>query len=452
MRSVPSLRVRLLAAAAVVLAAFIALAGMGLDRAFRESAQAAQREKMQGLVYGLLGVAESDGGRLAIAEGDLPDPALARPESGLAAFILDAGGNVVWSSGSWIGPVPEIPVAATGDWHFALDRGGGHFLLAFGVRWLGADDNGADYSFAVVEDTAGYAAQRAAFRHTLGFWLVSASLALLALQLAVLWWGTRPIRRLAADIRAIEAGRRDQLTGRYPRELEPLTQALNAMIRAERARLERQRTALSDLAHSLKTPLAVLRGIAESPASDWPRGVSEQVATMQDIVNRQLTRAAAAGHRTLTAPIALAPVARRIARAMQKVHAEREPDIDTRIPDGLHARIDEGDFHELVGNLIDNALKYGGRHVQVRARVEDDALALEVEDDGPGFDGEPGRLAERGARADTRVPGQGIGLAVCRDIVLSLDGDLDLDNGGELGGARVRIRLPGVVGRTGGSR
>lgn len=428
-----------------MLAAFVALTGLGLDRAFRDAARTAQQDKMQGLVYSLLGAAEAGENGLAIAEGDLPDPALARPESGLAAFIADAEGRVLWSSGSWIGPPPTLPTPAIGDWRFERNRGNNHFVLAFGVRWLDDDEQGTDYTVAVVEDTTAYAAQRTAFRQTLGFWLVAASLVLLVVQLGVLWWGTTPIRRLAAEIRTIEAGERAELTATYPRELQPLTQALNAMIRAERARLERQRAALADLAHSLKTPLAVLRGIAESPPADWPNGVSEQVATMQAIVNRQLTRAATAGRRTLTRPTALAPVARRIADAMRKVHAEREPAIDVRMPDALEARIDEGDYYELLGNLVDNALKHGGRQVRIAAHSDGDALYLAVTDDGPGFSSEPGGLVERGARADTRVPGQGIGLAVCRDIVLSLDGDLEIDNSGELGGARVRIRLPDLV-------
>lgn len=441
-----SLRFRLLAAAAIVLAAFVALTGLGLDRAFRDAARAAQQDRMQGLVYGLLGAAEPRENGLTITKNDLPEPALARPESGLAAFIAGDDGRVIWTSDSWIGRPPELPTPGTGKWRFEQGPAGNHFLLAFGVRWLDDGDNGTDYTVAVVEDTSAYAEQQAAFRQTLGFWLIAASLALLVVQLGVLWWGTTPIRRLADDIRTIETGERDELTGTYPRELQPVTQALNAMIRAERTRLERQRAALADLAHSLKTPLAVLRGIAESPPADWPNGVSEQVATMHAIVNRQLTRAATAGRRTLTRPISLAPMTRRIADAMRKVHADREPAIDVRIPDTLQARIDEGDYYELLGNLVDNALKHGGRQVRIDAHSEGDALHLAVTDDGPGLSGDPGCLVERGARADNRMPGQGIGLAVCRDIVLSLDGDLELDTGGDLGGARIRIRLPGVAG------
>ena len=444
MRLSPSIRVRLMAATVVVLVVFLGFAGLGLDHAFKEASRRAQQDKMEGLIYGLLGAAEPRKGGLALAEAELPDRALARPESGRAAFISDDDG-VIWSSESWVGPPPELPEPETGAWRFVHRPSQDRFVLAFGVRWLDQGQQGTPYTFAVVEDTSAYTAQLAAFRRSLGGWLIAAALTLLAMQLAVLWWGSRPIRRLGSEIRAIEAGHRDELKAKYPSELQPLTQALNGMIAAERERLQRQREALTDLAHSLKTPLAVLRGIAESPSGQWPQGLADQVATMEGIVYRQLNRASTAGRRALVSPIAIAAVTERTAGALRKVYAEQDAVIEIDIPDDLRVRMDEGDYYELAGNLIDNALKHGARQVRVSARHEADELHLVIEDDGPGFDAPPGALTARGARGNPAVPGQGIGLGSCRDIVASLDGELVLANQSALGGARVTVVLPGVV-------
>jgi two-component system sensor histidine kinase PhoQ len=447
MRQPASLRLRLLAATAVVLPAFVALTGLGLDQAFREAARTAQQDKMQGLVYSLLGAADEVAGSLTIKEADLPDRDLARPGSRRAAFITNAAGEVVWASDSHSGPSPQLPSPAVGQWHFAHDSEGGRFLLAFGIRWLDQGTDGPAYTIAVRSDAAAYNAQLAAFRRTLGFWLAGATGLLLVMQLLAMWWGTTPVRRLAADIRTVGNGQRCELRGAYPQELQPLTRALDDMIRAEHDRLARQRAALSDLAHSLKTPLAVLRGVTDAPPSDWHQRVADQLATMETIVNRQLSRASTTGHRTLASPVAVAPLADRVARAVEKVYVDRHPRIDVTVPDQLRARIDPSDLYELLGNLIDNALKHGGQQVRVHGTSDNDTLCLEVGDDGPGFAEPHASLAERGVRGDETVPGQGIGLAACRDIVQSLDGDLALGYSEALGGARVTIRLPGVVSR-----
>jgi two-component system sensor histidine kinase PhoQ len=234
-----------------------------------------------------------------------------------------------------------------------------------------------------------------------------------------------------------------EIEGSYPDELKPLTRDLNAMIVSEHNQQTRYRNALGDLAHSLKTPLAVLRGLSGEAQIPPPQQnlLDEQVGRMQHIVDHQLRRAAAAGSRTLTEPIVLKPLIDKLTSALTKVYASRGVGFYNRLDPELRLRADQGDLYELFGNLLDNAAKYGDEHIRISAHQEANLLHIDVDDDGPGFPEEPEKLLERGARADTRKPGQGIGLAAVSEIVKAYGGRLDLARS-PLGGARVSVVVP----------
>jgi len=254
----------------------------------------------------------------------------------------------------------------------------------------------------------------------------------------LLTWGLEPLRRVANEIRRIEHGDQAEVEGRYPAELGALTGNLNTLIRQERSRQTRYREALSYLAHSLKTPLAVLRTALGEPAR-LPEAVGEQVARMDDIVQHQLARAAAGGSSRFVPYLAIEPVVQRIRDSLAKVYAEKAIAITLDLAPELAWRIDEGDAFELLGNVMDNAAKWAKRRVAVRARREHDTLRIAVDDDGPGFsDTESVRRLH--VRGDERVPGHGVGLAVVDDLVASHGGELTLGRS-DLGGARVEIVL-----------
>jgi len=260
----------------------------------------------------------------------------------------------------------------------------------------------------------------------------------------VLRWGLRPLRKLIGELHGIEGGTQGQIDAPYPHELTPLTGALNAMIRHERSQLQRYRNALGDLAHSLKTPLAVLRGLSsdERLTDAAQRQLDEQVGRMQQIADHQLSRAATAGRRALAQPVGVHPIAARLAAALKKVHADKGLAFDLVVSLRLLVRVDSGDLHELLGNTLDNAAKWARTRVQLHAARASSTLELIVEDDGPGFPAEPERLLERGVRADSRVPGQGLGLASVVEILRAYEGDIVLGRSAELGGARVVLRIP----------
>jgi len=433
-----SLRARLLLAASVVLTGFVALCGLSLEQAFEDSALNAEEDELHGIVYALLGSADpTPDGQLTIRNADLPDARLVRPQSGLEAAVLDQNGDVVWSSPSAGDDLPDLKPAEVGAWHFhhSPDR----FLLTYGVRWV---DPPQRYTVMVIEDSKTFRDQVGVYRRTLWAWLVGISVALLIAQFLVLRWGLSPLRRLVAELRGIESGGQASVQSAYPDELTPLTGALNAMIVAERNQQTRYRNALGDLAHSLKTPLAVMRGLEGRLTNpDNQRALADQVARMQHIVDYQLRRAAAAGSRTLSEPVAVAPLAEKVVSALSKVYAARKLAFDLRVPASLKVRADEGDLYELVGNLLDNACKWAKSRIALSIEEAPRRLTLTVDDDGPGFPEDVESLATRGVRADSQVPGQGIGLSTIAELLKAYNGTMQLARS-PLGGAQVRIDLP----------
>ena len=271
-------------------------------------------------------------------------------------------------------------------------------------------------------------------------WLGGAGLLLLLSQAALLQWGLSPLRRVAGEIRRIEQGEQAEVQQHYPSEIAALTDNLNILIRQERVRQTRFKEALSYLAHSLKTPLAVLRGAVDSP--DTLRAtVAEQVRRMDDIVQHQLGRAGASGTARFSPFLRLAPIVERVRDALAKVHAGKGLAIALDCPDDLEWRIDEGDAFEMLGNLMDNACKWAERRVAVHIARDVQGLTIRVDDDGPGFPIDTAAVLLLHGRADEQVPGHGVGLAVVNDLVISHQGTLALTRS-PWGGARVEIVLP----------
>jgi len=448
-----SLSSRLLVAASVVLTAFLGLTGLILDRAFQDSALAAVQDRLQAQVYMLLGAVDMNAfGRFTLPRA-LPEARFSTPDSGLYADVMDAKGNLAWRSPSLLGiALPFFPaVRNPGETQFApLEAPDGDplFLLAFTVSWEVAPNQYRLYTFRVAETQWDFLDQLWSFRRSLWGWLLAATGVLLAVQGLILRWSLNPLRRVATEVTEIETGQRVELSSDYPDELRPLTINLNALIRQGRTLLERYRNALGDLAHSLKTPLAVLRSALENSASseELRQVLGEQLERMNLTVDYQLQRAAASGRIALSVPLLVAPLARRVLDSLAKVYAERALDLHYFVDKNTAFHGDEGDLFEILGNLADNACKWAQRQVVVRAgaaeyegRME---LVVEVEDDGPGIPIEQAPLLlNRGQRADPTVAGHGIGLAVVRDLVEEVYyGQLEISRG-TLGGALVRARL-----------
>ncbi len=439
--------------AVLVVAVFLSVVGFALDRAFRESAETAVRDRLQGRLYGLLAAAELDSEERLVLPETLPEPLFAASNSGGAALIVAGDGQTVWRSGSLLDAhlLPAV-VLAPGESYFYRrddDAGGGLYTLRFGVDWEGESGGLHRFTFAVAEDGRRFASQVDAFRRNLSLWLGGTTVLLLVVLTVALRWGLAPLRRVATELSEVEAGHRSELGVGYPRELSNLTGAINAFIRNERARLERYRNTLADLSHSLKTPLAVLRGMfgAEN-SSDVGPAAREQIDRMAGIVDYQLRRAATSGRTTLAKPVDVRRVVEKLVATLAKVYGEKRVHVEVHVGQTVQFRGEEGDLLEIVGNLLDNAFKWCSGRVVVTAETasstlgKNPALSVCVEDDGPGIPAAlAGDVAERGVRADDPASGHGIGLAVVGDVVESYGGSVEYGRS-VLGGARVTVQIP----------
>jgi two-component system sensor histidine kinase PhoQ len=445
-----SLNARVALSAGVVLAVFIALAAFALDQAFRDSARSAREERLVAQVYLLMSAAEVDArGVLTLASGPM-EPRLQMPESGLYATITNSQGAPVWRSPSALNVEAPystgIPAGVHTFEQVRDSKGRGYFLQSFGVSWATASGS-FPFTFSVAEDLQPFEQQLTAYRNNLWGWLGATALLLLIAQSLTLRWGLRPLRHLADEVSRLEHGEQQQIAGDYPAEVKGLTDNLNTMLTHERARQKRYRDALADLAHSLKTPLAVVRGILNEGKAEpaVAATLQEQVERMDHIVGYHLQRAAASGRQTMLAPQPVRTSVERMVGALSKVYAERNIAIEVDVDPALRFRGDEADLLEMLGNVLDNACKWCRHRVRVSGRTDAGRLSLCVEDDGSGIapaDGQ--RVLQRGVRADQSVPGQGIGLAVTRDIVQVYDGEIVIGQS-ELGGAAVTLVLPGAA-------
>jgi two-component system sensor histidine kinase PhoQ len=439
---IDALSFRLLLSAGLVLAAFFVLALLVLERGFRDSAQESLKEKLQLQIYSLLSVADvTKSGRLKMPL-TLRESRFSDPGSGLLATIRRADGKIVWRSYSTLG-AKEISFVElkAGLPVFVADKNH-RFVLYYAVLWENEKTKVArKYIFSVAEDSDFVTRQVQRFRETLRIWFISVGIVLMMIQFAVLHWSLKPLRRIVKDLAAIEAGKKSSLDGRYPSELIGLTNNLNAFISSERAHLERYRNTLADLSHSLKTPLAILRGCMEK--EDIPRHtVQDQISRMNDIIEYHLQKAAAKGRKKLTGKIYAAEIIKKIITSLEKVYRDKQILFILELDESLQVYCEAGDLYEIAGNLLDNAAKWCKKSIRVRLGQVTDAVLLQIEDDGKGIAKEKLHdILQRGVRADEKIQGHGIGMAVVYELVELLGGELAGETS-ELGGMKWRVYLP----------
>ncbi|MDQ3057506.1 MAG: two-component sensor histidine kinase, partial [Pseudomonadota bacterium] len=396
-----SLQARQLLAASLGLVAFLALAGYALDRSFLSTAQSGMRERLHSYA---LAYANSDFARdgSVIPPYDPPDPRFKRPGSGLYAQIVLPSGQ--WESDSSQGPrlpagVMLGPRQQAFQGPLPITQINGHagevYRYGYGLIWSGSALQGSEFPYTVyiLEDTTALGRQVAAFRSALWLNLGGAGLVLLLLQMVVLRWSLRPLHAVIGDLKRVQLGAASGMSESHPRELEPLTRSINAFIASERENLDRQRNTLADLAHSLKTPLAVLRTRLDSDAGELElrEEVDSQLRRMNDLVTYQLSRAARSGHQLFAAPIEIEPLAEQIVTGLEKVYAAQRVLCEFEIAPQVRFHGETGDLQELLGNLLENAFKWAEARVLLTVTEGIDApgrrpgLAITVEDDGPGI-------------------------------------------------------------------
>ncbi len=448
-----SLSARLLITTTLLLFVVFALTTGLLDTIFRQLSENAVRDILEVQVLALIGVAEpGDDGRLMLPQ-QLPEPRLASLGSGLYAEIVDPVGNRVWRSPSAVGVGLATGMQVSAGERMlerrTLADGTEVLVLGVGITWELIGDVTYGFQVYVAEDLTGYNRQLEIYRRQLMLWFGVVVIGLLVVIAGLLRWGLRPLRRMADQITAIEDGGVEFLSEDYPRELAGVAHNMNTLVKSERQRISRFRTTMDDLAHSLKTPLAVLRTELSGTDPDLET-LHDQVVRMQGVVDYQLRRAAATGPRSLAPePVRLGPVVRDIASSLRKIHQDKDVQFELEDADSLSYAAEQGDLYELFGNLMDNAWKWCSTAVTVSIVVDEDrsgvaVIILTVADDGPGIpDDAVDEVLSRGARGDQRgdVPGQGIGLAVVAELAELYGGVISIAPSA-IGGVGVSIELP----------
>ena len=252
----------------------------------------------------------------------------------------------------------------------------------------------------------------------------------------------RPLNKVGLEIKAIEDRKQSGFEQDYPLEIAPLTENLNILLGREQYQMQRYRNALDDLAHSLKTPLAVLSGLSDAENSDRVdlHSLREQVDRMNQIVSYQLQKASNVAGIQISKPLNLVRVINKIVSALEKVYRDKSVKVESNLPHKIMLRMDESDCLEVIGNLLDNAFKYCKGNVAIAIDSRDNGeMLLTISDDGQGLKRQQvQRILNRGTRLDQTSEGQGIGLAVVADIVKSYKIEMTFERS-TLGGLSVML-------------
>jgi two-component system sensor histidine kinase PhoQ len=435
-----SLNHRIILSATLVLVIFITLTALALERAFSDSTESALHDKMTTQLYALMAAAEVGTDGLMMPTDEL-DALLGLPSSGVYAFITSRSGKILWRSSSVLGANPPQPVAlGRGEKRAGKSINGSSdfYTLAHGVNWT-SDDDALALTFNLSTDLASLENQVRRYRATLWGWLLAMALLLLISQALILRWGLFPLRQVGHELGLIEDGKRETVEDEYPLEIKKLTDNINILLEHEREHKARYRNALGDLAHSLKTPLAVMQSALAGKDEKTVAAFQDQISRMNTIVEYQLQRAATAGSTGIGKQVEVNTAVTRLTDSLLKVYSDRAIQLEVDVAAGSMFRGDEGDLMEILGNLLDNAFKWCRQRVRILGGREDEKLVLRIEDDGPGMPAEQvEQLLQRGVRADQATPGHGIGLSIVQNIVKAYKGSLNIKES-ELGGVCVEV-------------
>jgi two-component system sensor histidine kinase PhoQ len=437
-----SIRRRLMLSAALVLAVFLGLAGFTLDEYYRQTAFQSLERELQGHVYTLLSAAKENAEGLPVMDTLMPNPDMNIPGSGLYASMKINGSDSLWKSASLEVDNSQFLVEMDPGEKQVAEKDN-LMILSYGVAWEDFSGKPVNYTFSVASELTGVHQDLRDFRYHLVTWFGGSAIVLILGQLLVLHWGTRPLQQAASEIKRIENGELERLEGEYPLELQGLTANINSLIEHVSANQQRYRNRLGDLAHSLKTPLALIQAARESNQPDELSGVvDEQLPRIDQLIQYQLQRAAVMGKATLGQSVLLGPLVEKIIRGLSKVYRDKGIDCQITIDPALRFQVDETDLMELLGNLLDNAFKYGHSRILVSANRSASGHSIYVEDDGEGISQDDiERLLQRGARADEKMPGQGIGLDIVNEIMRLYRAQLSVSKS-QLGGAALHLYFP----------
>jgi signal transduction histidine kinase len=436
-----SLTRRMIVISTVWIAVLLGLGGFALDRVLSSAINSNFDAQLDYLLTAMISSSEIGPEGEVLFNRALADQRLIEPYSGLYFQITGDGFEPYLSRSLWdrrliVQPHNDSEVHLYESEEFPTER---LKIIERDVRLPGSP---VRWRFQVAQSTAVVEQQIGVLRRTMvrSFGILGLGLVILGSLQAV--YGLWPLRRVRRAIAAIRSGQKSRIEERLPREIEPLTEELNALLAHNETQAEEARRHAGNLAHALKTPLTVITNAATARSPDLADTVCREATTMRRQVDHHLARARAVGRRAsghARAPVwtSLEAVERAVSRLYGNVTIDLAGDRAATV------RIERQDLDEMLGNLIENAAKYGGGRVFVTVRVTPECVEIEVEDDGRGIpEAERGAIFDRGARLDTGKPGTGLGLAIVRDVAQIYGGSIQLEESEDLGGLLARLRLP----------
>ena len=450
----PSLVSRLVRAAALWILPSLLAAGILLTWLYRGTIYQSFDNPLEGAVTDLIAAVEvMDDGTLALAREPI-DPQYQRALSGRYWMVGAPGESLaldpILASRSLYGETLEVDIRtrarlgiASGEAvRFSALGPDGEPLRAVGREVTLPGLDGPVIALAAADRRpATRAVQR--FAGTAIGILTVLSLGLLAALYAQVRLGLRPLFTLADRVADVREGRAEEVAGRYPSEIAGVAEELNSLIVHNRNVVERAQTHVGNLAHGLKTPIAVLLGEASAGAAVDPGVVSRQTEAMRQQVDHHLRRArAAARGQAIGLTSQVDEVVGGLARTLPRIHRDKDFTVDVDGEAGLRFRGDRRDLEDMVGNLMDNAAKWTADTVEVSRDALGERLSIVVDDNGPGIpEDEIETALKRGARLDEATPGSGLGLSIVDDLAEAYGGSLTLSRS-PLGGLRAALDLP----------
>lgn len=383
---------------------------------------------------------------------DLGDLRFSEPKSGWYWSVQPASGGVSGDlhSSSLTEPIPspsaeEVPFNSEFQRSYMTEGIDGEKVEVFESEFV-LDTKNHAARFRVMGNETELEQEIASFQRRLLTYLSLFGIGMIAINAAAILLGLQPLRRVRAALAMVREGTAQKLDGQFPAEIEPLANETNALIENNRRIVERSRTQVGNLAHSLKTPLAVLLNEGRGLGGAKGRLIADQVASMQKQVDHYLQRARIAAQRdTVVYRTPVTPLVQRMARVMQKLNPATRLSLSLPSEDIVFAGERE-DLEEMLGNLLENAMKWAREAVVISVAPADSdgngtLFEIGIEDDGPGIPEDKAREAlKRGRRLDETKPGTGLGLAIVADLVNEYGGSLALERSA-MGGLKAVLRL-----------
>ncbi|HJT39234.1 MAG TPA: HAMP domain-containing sensor histidine kinase [Sphingobium sp.] len=416
--------------------------GLALDRVLSAAVTRNFDDGLNYVLTAMIASAEIGPDGEVLFNRPLADQRFLEPNSGLY-YQISAKGHEDWRSRSlWDRALKALPDHDDRNFHAYDSKQFPGEDLRIMERTIILPGSNTRWMFMVAAARAGLNDQITTLRSTLFQSFALLALGLIALATLQTLYGLRPLRKVRQEIVRMRAGEKSRVTEPMPAEVLPMVEELNALLAHNERQAEEARTHAGNLAHALKTPLTVIMNAATAKANDLGDAVIREATTMRRQVDHHLARARAVGRRGAAQSRAeVWGSLQAVERAVQRLYPEVRIDMDGA-KDAI-VRVERQDLDEMLGNLIENAAKYGGGSVFTTVRRAGALVEISVEDDGVGIpEAERTRIFDRGVRLDSGKPGTGLGLAIVRDVAEIYGGSVAMEESEDLGGLLVRLRLP----------